>query len=133
MLIVGGLVYGLAKALNATAFKSSPAKPWIAWSLTVIAWIASFVALFIARVLAYKSIVADLGVPGLASSGPKPNFVLPFLFAWLFFASLNRKQKRSLESSATASDKTLVEASPKRESPAASSEPSAVGNSMGPV
>lgn len=93
ILIVGCLVYGLAKLLNATAFKSAPAKPWIAWSLTAAVWIACFLALLMLKVLAYKSIAADLGVPGLASSGPKPNVVFPLLFSWLFFVSLNRKNR----------------------------------------
>lgn len=115
MLIVGGLIYGLAKALNATAFKVAPAKPWIAWSLTVVAWVASFIALFIGRVLAYKSIAAEVGVPSLASTGPKPSFFLPFLFAYLFFVSLNRKQKDSGEPAAQASDTLSPEQSPKTE------------------
>ena len=93
VLIIGGLVYGAAKLLNATAFKATPAAAWIAWSLTVVSWVVSFFGLFFGRVLAYQSIAAEVGVPSLASSGPKPNFFLPFLFAWLFFITLNRKLK----------------------------------------
>lgn len=137
MLIIGGLVYGFARALNATAFKSSPAKPWVAWSLTVVAWIASFIALFIGRVLAYKSLAADLGVPSLASSGPKPNFFLPFLFAWLFFVSVNRKPKQLTASSAPEPAKlqggTADQRPPpvgKPEAPSAGSASSAVANRL---
>jgi len=133
MLIVGGLIDGLAKLLNATAFKTSPARSWIAWSLTIVAWIASFIALFIGSVLAYKSIAADLGVPSLASSGPKPNFFLPFLFAWLFFMSLNRKQKGSVKAPAPASGNGSAAPSLQQEPIAPTPQPSTVGNSSSTV
>lgn len=115
ILIIGGLTYGLAKLLNATAFKSAPAALWLAWALTVVVLITSFFGLFMSQVFAYKAIAADVGVPSLAGSGPKPNFVLPFLFAWLFFASLNKKRKHSTEPAAPAPNKTSLEPSPQQE------------------
>ena len=93
IVIISLVVYGLAKLLNGVVFKTSPASPLVSWLMAIFILIASFFGYFFAQVFLYSAIAASLGVPELGGSGPKPNFILPFLDAWLFLATLNKKSK----------------------------------------
>jgi hypothetical protein len=77
--IVGAAAYGLAWLLNTAIFNKFPAPSWAAWLLSLVVVIASFFGLFFAQVLT-------------RGGGAKPNFFMPFLIAWLFFAALRRKK-----------------------------------------
>jgi hypothetical protein len=90
-LIYGLLVFGVAKLLNATAFKLKPASGLAAWTLTTLMFIVSVVALTALKVLRYQAISDSVGVP----VSPKNPLDMggAFVFAWLFFSFLNRKEK----------------------------------------
>src|SRR4051812_22202422 len=81
-ILIGASVFGLAKLLSVTAFRKVPAAPWVAWMLTVAVVFVSFSALFLSKIYVYGALAPD--------ASPKPNFILPLLFGWLFFVSLRR-------------------------------------------
>lgn len=90
-LIYGLLVFGVAKLLNATAFKLKPASGLAAWTLTILMFIVSVAALTALKVLRYQAISDSVGVP----ISPKNPLDMggAFVFAWLFFSFLNRQEK----------------------------------------
>lgn len=90
-LIYGLLVFGAAKLLNATAFKQKPASGLVAWTLTILMFVVSVVALSVLKVLRYQAISDSVGVP-ISPQNPL-DMVGAFVFAWLFFSFLNRLEK----------------------------------------
>lgn len=82
-LIYGLLVFGVAKLLNATAFKQKPASGLAAWTLTILMFIVSAAALTALKLLRYQAISDSVGVP----ISPKNPLDMggAFVFAWLFF------------------------------------------------
>jgi H+/Cl- antiporter ClcA len=92
IIIVGAAAYGLAWLLNTAMFNKSPAPSWGAWLLSLVVVIASFFGLFFAQVLT-------------RGGGARPNFFMPFLIAWLFFAALKRKKPSAV---APASEPNVV-------------------------
>ena len=92
-LIYGLLVFGVAKLLNATAFKLKPASGLTAWTLTILMFIVSVAALTALKVLRYQAISDSVGVP----ISPKNPLDMggAFVFAWLFFSFLNRQEKNN--------------------------------------
>lgn len=93
-LIYGLLVFGAAKALNVTAFKQKPASSFAAWSLTVMMFFVNVIALSALKVLRYQAISDRFGFP-ISPQDPL-DMGGAFVFAWLFFAFLNRKKNKSL-------------------------------------
>lgn len=115
-LIYGILTWGLIALLNATAFKQKPASRATAWTLTVVMFFVSLVAMTALQILRYKAVSDDLGI----SIRPKSplDFIGAFTFSWLFF-SLLRKDPKSVqtalsthvpESASLAAAKSSVEA-----------------------
>lgn len=90
-LIYGLLVFGAAKLLNATAFKQKPASCLVAWSLTILMFIVSVVALSALKVLRYQAISDSAGVPIIPQSPLDMGGA--FVFAWLFLSFLNCQKK----------------------------------------
>lgn len=90
-LIYGLLVFGAAKLLNATAFKQKPASGLVAWTLTILMFIVSVVALSALKELRYQAISDSVGVP-ISPQNPL-DMGGAFVFAWLFFSFLNRQEK----------------------------------------
>lgn len=82
-LIYGLLVFGVAKLLNATAFKLKPASGLTAWTLTILMFIVSVAALTALKMLRYQAISDSVGMP----ISPKNPLDMggAFVFAWLFF------------------------------------------------
>ena len=89
-LIYGLLVFGAAKLLNVTAFKQKSASRLAAWSLSILMFIVSVVALSVLKVLRYQAISDSVGVP-ISPQNPL-DMGGAFVFAWLFFSFLNRCQ-----------------------------------------
>ena len=90
-LIYGLLVFGIAKLLNATAFKLKPASRPVAWGLAILMFFMNAVALTALKVLRYQAISDTIGF----TISPKNPLDMggAFLFAWLFFSFLKRKEK----------------------------------------
>jgi len=90
-LIYGLLVFGAAKLLNATAFKQKPAPGLVAWTLTILMFVVSVLALSALKVLRYQAISDSIGV-SIIPQNPL-DMGGAFVFAWLFFSILNRQEK----------------------------------------
>ncbi|MGH8195640.1 MAG: hypothetical protein ACREQ8_14760 [Woeseiaceae bacterium] len=90
-LIYGLLVFGAAKLLNATAFKLKPASGLVTWTLTILMFIVSVVALSTLKVLRYQAISDSVGVP-ISPQNPL-DMGGAVVFAWLFCSFLNRQEK----------------------------------------
>lgn len=88
-LVYGLLVFGVAKLQNETAFKQKPASGLAAWTLTIMMFVVSVVALSALKSLRYQAISDNVGVP-ISPQNPLGAFV----FAWLFFSFLNRQGKK---------------------------------------
>ncbi len=90
-LVYGLLVFGLAKLLNATAFKQTPASGVAAWTLTTMLFLVSVFALSALKLLIYDAIFDDVG------ARIRPNNPLDvggaFAFSWMFFSLLKRRAK----------------------------------------
>lgn len=87
-LIYGLIVWGLATVLNKTAFKVQPATKGSAWGLTILVFFLNIATLSAAKVIRYQAISDSVGVP--ISPGNPLDMGGAFVFAWLFYAFLNR-------------------------------------------
>lgn len=88
--LVGGTVFGLALAMNATVFRTRPSPWWLAWSLSLLVFAGCFVGLFLLKVIRYKQLSAEIGV-SLNPGNPFDGLVIAGLFAWVFGATLRRR------------------------------------------
>ena len=61
-LILGVVVFIIAKLLNATVFKLQPASGLAAWSLTVVMFGLSLAALATLNILTLQQISSELGI-----------------------------------------------------------------------
>jgi hypothetical protein len=94
----GLLVFGLAKLLNATAFKKKVASGLVAWTLTIAMFIVSVVVLSVLKVLRYQAISDNVGVP-ISPQNPL-DMGGAFVFAWLVLLLLTRQGKKQAPSPA---------------------------------
>lgn len=93
-LIYGLLIFGAAKLLNATIFKVKPASRPAAWGLTILIFFVSTAVLTALKILRYQAISDSVG---LAIKPQNPlDIAGAFVFAWLFFSLLKRKDKNKL-------------------------------------
>jgi len=94
-IIYGLLICGLASLLNNTAFKKSPASKVAAWSLTIVIFLVSVVALLVEKYIRYQVMSDEIGV------SINPSNLLDmggaFVFSWVFYACLNKVQKTANE------------------------------------
>lgn len=92
-LIYGLLTWGLVALLNATAFKQQPASKAIAWTLTVVMFFVSLIAMTALQILRYKAISDDLGFT-IHPNSPL-DVVGAFSFSWLFYSLLRKPPKNA--------------------------------------
>lgn len=90
-LIYGLLTWGLVALLNTTAFKHQPASRAIAWTLTVVMFFVSLIAMTALQILRYKAISDDLGFT-IQPKSPL-DFIGAFTFSWFFFSLLRKSPK----------------------------------------
>ena len=91
----GLIIWGLATILNKTAFKNTPASRGIAWGLTILLFFVNVAALSAAKFLRYQVISEDIGTT-ITPSNPL-DMGGAFVFAYLFFTFLNKKEKAKTE------------------------------------
>ena len=89
------IILGLATILNKTAFKNTPASRGVAWGLTILLFFVNFVALSAAKFLRYQVISEYIGTT-ITPSNPL-DMGGAFVFSYLFFSFLNKKEKVKLE------------------------------------
>ncbi|MFV7642881.1 hypothetical protein ACNPK3_20380 [Shewanella algae] len=94
-IIYGLLIWGLASLLNNTAFKNTPASKLAAWSLTIVIFLVSVVALSVAKYIRYQMMSDEIGV-SINPSNPL-DMGGAFVFSWLFYGFLNKAQKTANE------------------------------------
>lgn len=92
-IVYGLIIWGLATALNKTAFKATPASRGAAWSLTILIFLLSVVALTVAKAYRYQAISESVGT----TISPRNPLDIggAFVFAWIFFTLLNQREKKS--------------------------------------
>ena len=103
-LVFGLLVFGVAKLLNVTAFKTKPASSSATWGLTIAAFFLNLVALSFIKVLRYKAISDSLG--GTIFPDNPIDWIGAFAFTTLFFSFLRREHKNQTTASPQKSDLT---------------------------
>ena len=93
-LILGVVVFIIAKLLNATFFKLQPASGLATWSLTVVIFLSSLAALAVLNIITFQQISSDLGI----RVEPKNPFNVwgAATFAWFFFTMLKRQKKNTV-------------------------------------
>jgi hypothetical protein len=94
-IVYGLIIWGLATILNKTAFKNAPASRGVAWGLTILLFFVNVVALSAAKFLRYQVISEDIGTT-ITPSNPL-DMGGAFIFAYLFFSFLNKKEKVKTE------------------------------------
>jgi hypothetical protein len=94
-IIYGLIIWGLATILNKTAFKGTPASRGVAWSLTILLFFVNVVALSAAKFLRYQVISEDVGTT-ITPTNPL-DMGGAFVFAYLFFTLLSKKEKSKAE------------------------------------
>ncbi|MDK1030196.1 MAG: hypothetical protein QGD96_12845 [Anaerolineae bacterium] len=92
-IIYGLIVWGVAGVLNHSVFKSKPASKGIAWTLTILMFFISVVALSAAKFFRYQMISEEIGV-SINPSNPL-DMGGAFVFSWLFYGFLNKVQKNT--------------------------------------
>ena len=90
-IVYGLIIWGLVTILNKTAFKNAPASRGAAWGLTILLFFVNVVALSAAKFLIYEVISEDIGIT-ITPSNPL-DMGGAFVFAYLFFSLLNKKEK----------------------------------------
>jgi cytochrome c-type biogenesis protein CcmH/NrfG len=109
-LLFGLLVFGVAKLLNATAFKVKPASPPVAWGLTITVFFINLVVLSILKAYRYQA-VSDM-VGGRISPKHPFDWVGAFVFTSLFFSFLRREKKKQMPPSPQKEEATKPEPQP---------------------
>lgn len=99
------IIWGLATLLNKTFFKTTPASLGAAWMLTILVFFINIFALNIARLYRYELISESIGTT-IQPSHPV-DFVMPVIFAYLFFILLNRRKKAKHHTQSTMSQKDV--------------------------
>lgn len=94
-IVYGLIIWGLATILNKTVFKGTPASRGVAWSLTILLFFVNIVALSAVKFLRYQVISEDVGTT-IAPSNPF-DMSGAFVFAYLFFTLLSKKEKAKEE------------------------------------
>ncbi len=90
-IVYGLIIWGLATILNKTAFKNAPASRGVAWGITILLFFVNVVALSAVKFLRYQVISEDIGTT-ITPSNPL-DMGGAFVFAYLFFSFLNKKEK----------------------------------------
>ena len=94
-IVYGLMIWGLATILNKTAFKNAPTSRGVAWSLTLLSFFVNVVALSAAKFLRYQVISEDVGETITPSNSLDIGGA--FVFAYLFFTLLSKKDKSKSE------------------------------------
>jgi len=96
-MVYGLIIWGLATILNKTVFKTTPVSRGVAWGLIILLFFINIVALSAAKFLRYQVISEDIGT-SITPSNPL-DMGGGFVFSWLFYSFLNRKEKTKQPSS----------------------------------
>ncbi|MCB1808493.1 MAG: thermonuclease family protein [Candidatus Competibacteraceae bacterium] len=89
LLFFGLAVWAFAAALNKTAFNSKPASKILTWTLTIIVFSSSVIAMSMAKAIRYSAISDMVGFQ-LKPENPL-DLLGAFTLAWFFYWSINRR------------------------------------------